>query len=176
MPFGITTIFFVHFCVFCGSKNFLTHCRSIAEYRSSLQLRWLQTSVRTSCIHSSSARVCSRIHAFAHSRIFPETPVSSVSRSRTSHAPHSPVAAATDPSTPPTASSTPSAAASPDQDIHADSSPASSYTATPATLPTRPEKSNWNEHARLLSTNTLQHFPAPPLVGPHTTDGAFFFQ
>ena len=42
------------------------HCRSIAEYRSSLQLRWLQTSVRTSCIHSSSARVCSRIRAFPY--------------------------------------------------------------------------------------------------------------
>ena len=34
----------------CGEArgpNF-AHCRSFAEYRSSLQLRWLQTSVRTS--------------------------------------------------------------------------------------------------------------------------------
>jgi len=42
------------------------NCRSIAEYRSSLQLRWPQTSVRTSCIHSSSARVCSSIRAFSY--------------------------------------------------------------------------------------------------------------
>ena len=41
------------------------HCRSIAEYRSSLQLRWLQTSVRTSRQGARPRRAfVSRIRAF----------------------------------------------------------------------------------------------------------------